>query len=173
MCTLPTTQKGTAQIPIDDLLRICYLTRISVVDFLHTEFVVPRETESIPAKPPVSEVKTKRHPPLPFDREKIERSLRAIFKENPPPSMNEVARRVNINKRSLYKHSSSLCRAISARHSKYKTTYYREQQNGHAINVRQAANTLEANGIYPSRRRVATLIKKRPLCMIEVCPQVA
>ena len=163
-------QHGTAQIPIDDLLRICYRTRISVVAFLHTEFVVPQGTEMFPAKSSVSGVKIRRHPPSAFDHENNNQKLRAILKENPPPSMKEVAQRVNINKRSLYKHSSSLCRAISARHSKYRETCYQEQQNRQAFDVRQAANALEANGLYPSRRRVAALIKERSRSRIKSLP---
>lgn len=163
-------QHGTAQIPLNDLLRICYVTKISLVDFLHTQFVVPLDTELIRARPPVSGVKIKRHPPTLFDREKTDQLLRAILKEDPPPSVKEVADRVKINKRSLYRHCSSLCRAISARHSEYKNSCCRERQNRHAVNVRKAANALEANGIYPSRRRVATLIKERPFCIIEGQP---
>jgi len=160
-------QHGKAQIPLDDLLRICYLTRISVVDFLHTEFVVPQDTELIATPPTVSGVKIKRHPPTPFDRERMDRSLRTILNQNPPPSMKEVAEKLNINKRSLYKHSSSLCRAISARHAEYQKICCQERQNRHAINIRQVANGLEANSIYPSRRRVAGLLKKPSVFMIE------
>lgn len=163
-------QHGTTQIPIDDILRICYLTRISVVDFLHTEFVVPQGTELRTARPSASGVKIRRHPPTTFDRGKNNRTLRAILKETPPPSMKEVAERVNINKRSLYKHSSSLCRAISARHSKYQEACYQEQQNRRAIDVRQATTALQANGIYPSRRRVVALIKERSYRMPEGQP---
>jgi len=158
---------GKAQMPMDDLLKICYLTRLSVVDFLHTEFVVPQDTELIAVPPTVSGLKIKRHPPTLFDGEKIGRSLRAILKQNPPPSMKEVAARLNINKRSLYKHSSSLCRTISARHTEYKKICCQEQQNRHAINIRHVAKALEADGIYPSRRRVAALVKNRSVSMIE------
>jgi hypothetical protein len=166
-------QHGTAQIPLNDLLRICYVTQISLIDFLQPQFVVPHDTELSPARPPASGVRIKRRPPTLFDTEKTDQLLRAILREDPPPSMKAVARRVNINKRSLYKHSSSLCRAISARHSEYENSCCREKQNRHAINVRQAANTLEANGIYPSRRRVATLIKERPFCIFEGQPPSA
>jgi hypothetical protein len=163
-------QHGSAKVPMSDLLRICHCVGISLIDFLHTEFVVPQGTEMLPAKPSVSGAKIRRHPPTAFDHENNNQTLRAILKETPPPSMKEVAERVNINKRSLYKHSSSLCRAISARHSKYREACYHNQQNRQAIDVRQAANTLESNGIYPSRRRVAALIKKRSSCMSEGQP---
>jgi gamma-glutamylcysteine synthetase len=84
--------------------------------------------------------------------------------------MKEVAGRLNIDKRSLYKHSSSLCRTISARHAEYQKICCQEQQNRHAINTRQVYNALEANGIYPSRRRVAALLKKASVCVIEGQP---
>ncbi len=160
-------QNGNAQIPLDDLLRICYVSQISVVDFLHSEFLLAQDAGLIAAKLPFSGVKIKRRSPTVFDREKIDRSLRVILHENPPPSMKEVAERLNINKRSLYKHSSSLCRAISARHGEYQKTCGQNRQIRHAINLRQAANALEANGINPSRRRVAAFVKKRSVCMIE------
>lgn len=163
-------QHGTAQIPLNDLLRICYVTQIPVVDFLHTQFVVPQDTELIPARPPVSGVKIKRQPPTLFDREKIDSFLRAILNQNPPPSMKEVAGTLKIDKRSLYKHSSSLCRTISARHAEYQKTCCQERQNRHAIKIRQVADLLETNCIYPSRRRVALLLKRPSFSPIEGQP---
>lgn len=165
-------QHGTAQIPLNDLLRICYVTKISLVDFLHTQFVVPQDIELIPARPPVSGVKIKRHPPTLFDREKIDRSLRAILNQNPPPSMKEVAGRLKINKRSLYRYSSSLCRIISARHAEHQKICCQERQNLQAIRIRQIADVLETNSIYPSRRRIALLRKKPSVSLIEDSPQV-
>lgn len=163
-------QHSKAQIPMDDLLRICYLTRISVVDFLHTDFVVPQDTELIAAPPTVSGIKIKRHPPTAFDWKRINQSLQTILKQNPPPSMKEVAVSLNINKRSLYRHSSSLCRTISARHAEYQKVCCQERQNRHAIKIRKVANALEANSIYPSRRRVAELLKRPSIAMIESQP---
>lgn len=152
-------QHGKAKVPMNDLLRICYHVGISLVDFLHTEFVTQKEIEFIPARPPSSGVTTTRRRPRTFDREKIDRILRAEFKEYPPPSMKAVARRLNTDRRFLYEHFSPVCRAISARHSKHQRACFEQQQSQHANDISQAASKLHANGIYPSRRRVAGLIK--------------
>ncbi len=166
-------QHGKTKVPMDDLLRICYHVRISVLDFLQTEFVTQMEIELIPARPPSSGVITTRRRPRSFDRETTDRMLRTIFKEYPPPSMKEVARRLNTDKRFLYEHFSPLCRAISARHSKHQKACYKQQQSQHANDISQAASKLHASGIYPSRRRVAALVKRRTGLRDSMSPSVS
>ena len=165
-------QHGETKIPMNDLLRICHLVGISVVDFLHTEFVVPQKTNSIPAIPPISGIRTTRRRPRPLDREEIDLLLRSALKESSPPSMKEVAGRLNVDKRFLYKHFSALCRAVSARHSRHQKNCYRQQQNRHANDLREAANDLQIKGIYPSRRRVAALVRRRAGFRDRLSPRV-
>lgn len=152
-------QHGETKIPMNDLLRICHLVRISVVDFLHTDFIVLQKTKWIPAIPPISGVITKRRPPKPFDREQANQLLCSALKESPPLSMNAVAGRLNTNKRVLYKHFSQLCKAISAQHANHQKACYEQVRKQREKATRKVANKLQADGIYPSRRRIAVAIR--------------
>ena len=153
-------QHGKAKIPMGDLLRICDRVGVSLVDFLYAEFVTQNEVELIPTRFPFSGVTTTRRRPRPFDRETTERALRTALKDHPPVPMKEVARKLNTDKRSLYKHFPSLCRAISARHAKDRQDYYETLRSQSEKDIRHVRGKLRASGIYPSRRRVAALITK-------------
>jgi hypothetical protein len=155
-------QHGKTQIPINDLLRICYRVRVSLVDFLYSEFFTPTEVELFPIVS-VSGVTTTRRPARPFDRETTELALQTILKDQPPFPMKEVATRLNINKRFLYKYFPVLCKAISARmrNSKRFTT---RNYGANIRRIKHAASRLRSSGIYPSRRRVAALISKPEDC---------
>lgn len=148
-------QHGKTRIPMNDLLRICHLVKISLVDFLHTDFVVSQRTQWIPAIPPISGVIPRRHAPRPFDREEVERLLCSALTESPPVSMKAVASRLNTNKRFLYNHFSQLCKAISTRHAAHQKACYKQIRSQREKDRTQVANELQAEGIYPSRRLVA------------------
>ncbi|MBC8029207.1 MAG: TniQ family protein [Pyrinomonadaceae bacterium] len=152
-------QHGKTQIPINDLLRICYRVRVSLVDFLYSEFFIPREVEFFPIVS-VSGVTTTRRTPRPFDRETTELALRTMLKDQPPFPMKEVATRLNVDKRFLYKHFPVLCKAISARNAKHQDVYYEKLRRQYEKDIKHATSRLRSSGIYPSRRRVAALISK-------------
>lgn len=153
-------QHGRAKIPMDDLLRICFQAGISVLDFLHTEFVAEKGGQGTnPVMLPLPSTKPTRRRPRPFDRETVRRLLEKVLKEE-PSSMKEVAVRLKIEKRFLYKHFSSLCRAISARYAKQRKTHRELAKTQRAKDFNQVATRLHANGIYPSRRRVAPLVTR-------------
>jgi hypothetical protein len=155
-------QHGRTQIPIDDLLRICYRAGVSLVDFLYADDFVLKDVELLPTLAFASGVKTiNRQPPSTLDRETTERSLRTILKDQRPAPMKTVATQLNINKRSLYRHFPELCRAISARHKKHREISHHQLQSRHQKHVKQTISMLRANGIYPSRRRVAAVIDRQ------------
>jgi len=153
-------QHEKAKIPMGDLLRICDRVGVSLVDFLYTEFVTQNEVELIPARYRFSGVTTTRRRPRLFDRETTERALRTALKDHPPVPMKEVARKLNTDKRSLYKHFPSFCRAISARHAKDRQVYYETLRSQQEKDIRHVRSKLRASGIYPSRRRIAAMVTK-------------
>lgn len=112
------------------------------------------EAKWITAIPPISGVITKRSP-RPFDREGVDRLLGLALEESPPLSMKAVASRLNTNKRFLYKHFSYQCKAISAQHANYRKACYEQVRRQREKDTKLVANKLQADGIYPSRRRVA------------------
>jgi hypothetical protein len=152
-------QHGKTQIPVDDLLQICWRVDVPLVDFLYSDSLMLSEVELFQALS-VSGVKTNRKPPRPFDREKAEQNLQTMLTDHPPLTMKEVAKRLNFNKRFLYKHFPALCKAISARRAKHQAVYNTKRQRQYQKDIRDASGRLRATGIYPSRRRVAALIIK-------------
>lgn len=152
-------QHGKSQIPIDDLLQICWRIDVPLVDFLYSDSLTLSEVELFQA-PSVSGVKTNRKSPRPFDRERTERNLQTMLTDHPPLTMEEVALRLKFNKRFLYKHFPALCKAISARRAKHQAVYYTKRQRQYRKDIRHVSGRLRATGIYPSRRRVVALITR-------------
>jgi hypothetical protein len=156
-------QHGETQIPINDLLRICNRVGISLVDFLYADALVLNNIELRSGPALVSGVKAKRRPARRFDREVTERVLRAILKEQTSLPMRAVAEKLELNKRLLYKHFPDLCKAISAKHTHHQQVDYNNRRNQSQKEIKQTTLRLRTNGIYPSRRRVASFIRSQNL----------
>jgi hypothetical protein len=97
-----------------------------------------------------------------FHTERLKHALEEVLEnaENPPPSMREVAERLEYDQSHLYKHFPELCRAISTRYLDNRTGKRVERLQRLCDEVRQAARTLHAQGHYPSEERVANLLSK-------------
>jgi hypothetical protein len=152
-------QHGKAQIPIDDLLRICYRIGICLVDFLYAGSFLTNHIESMSPTVLVSGVKPKRRAPRALEREKTEQLLRAMLKNQIPLSMKVVASRLNRNKRFLYKHFPELCKSISTRRANYQQILYTNRQNRYQEAIEQTKFRLRSSGVHPSRRLVARLMR--------------
>ncbi len=151
-------QREKAQIPIDDLLRICRRFGLSLVDFLYAESLV-LNIELIPPMASASGVKATRRSPRPLERNTTERALRTILNEQPPLPMKTVATRLNLNKRLLYKHFPELCKSISATHKEHQRVYQEQLRRSCAQELGQLRSSLHNTGVYPSRRRIAAAIR--------------
>ena len=119
-------QHGQTQIPIDDLLRICNRVGISLVDFLYADAFVLDDIDLIQTPTAVSGVKAIRRSPRHLDPKATKDALLTIFKQQTPLSMKEVATRMDLNKRLLYKHFPELCKAIAAVHKRHKQLYFKK-----------------------------------------------
>ena len=151
--------QGNSLIPLNDLLRLCYVINVRLIDFLYTDrFVV------FPADHPSLELSRNqprqcRQLPKPFDDFAIEHSLRAALKAHPPKPMTEIAIELRAHKRILYKHFPALCKEISLRHKNYrinKEQMIRQSKSHTLVKIRKQ---LLRNGVYPSRRRINNLSK--------------
>jgi hypothetical protein len=157
-------QHGQTQIAIDDLLRICNHVGISLVDFLHAKVLALNEIESISIPRLGSGENAIRRPARPLDRTAIDNALRAILKEQTPLPMRAAAEKLGINKRVLYRHFPKLCKAISARHKQQQQAYRHDRKSQLQKEISETKTQLRAIGIYPSRRRVARIIRSQKLC---------
>jgi hypothetical protein len=97
-----------------------------------------------------------------IDLKQLEQKLKVLLlnPEYPPLSMEESARQLGYDCRTIFRHFPELCNSISARYLSY-----REEAKSRAIEqccyeVNQAVAGLRNQGLTPSEGRVAELITK-------------
>lgn len=151
--------QGNSLIPLNDLLSLCYVINVRLVDFLYTDkFLVLNSNQTFHSHFIQNRPRQRRQSAKPFDYA-IEHSLRAALSAHPPKPMTEVAIELRAHKRILYKHFPALCKQISLRHKNYrinKEQIIRESKSQTLIEIRKR---LLRNGLYPSRRRINTLAR--------------
>jgi transcriptional regulator with XRE-family HTH domain len=123
-------------------------------------------TPQLPAPPP--------HAWPALDRETTQPALNAILagEEEPPPSLQAVARRLAVSDSVLRYHFPDLCRAISARHLADRKERGRRTRERLRKEVRQATYQVHHHGQYPSEHRVALLLD-RPASMLIAAARAA
>jgi len=151
---------------LDLLLRLCDLVGISLLDFLTAEdiHVGPLRTN----RPWMKFSPQQRSSRRPFDGEGVRQALEEILvsEEQPPPSLCEVARRLDRQVSVLAVRFPDLCHAISARYMAYRTVRSKERIQQVCVEVRQAVLAVHAQGVYPSLTRVAGLLRAPRLIQI-------
>jgi TniQ len=161
-------QHAENQIPINDLLYMCKRLNISLVDFLYAASFVITNIELMSPSVLGSGVKAKRRPPRQLDNEVTERALSATLKEEAPLSMRAIAERLDLNKRVLYRHFPELCKAISGRYRHHRQAQCNNRRDQYEEELKQTKAELRASGVYPSRRRVARVIRLRTLNELQI-----
>lgn len=148
-----------ASVPqLDHLLRLCDLLDISLLDLLMEAnlHVGPLRTDRpwMPESPPQRQARR------PFDVEGVRWALEQVLdgEEYPPPSANEVGRRLGYSGHMLRGRFPELCRAISVRYKAYLAERAQEKRQKLCAEVRQAVLTIHAQGEYPGTRRVGQLL---------------
>jgi hypothetical protein len=151
--------QGNSLIPLNDLLRLCYVINVRLIDFLYTDkFLVLASNQTFHSQFIEKRPRQRRQSAKPFHYA-IEHSLRAALKAHPPKPMTEIAIELRAHKRILYKHCPALCKQISLRHKNYrinKEQTVRESKSQSLIEIRKR---LLRNGLYPSRRRINDLAR--------------
>jgi hypothetical protein len=80
--------------------------------------------------------------------------------EEPPPSLNEVARRLKISTRYLRKYHLDLCKAISDRYWNFIQSYKQTRDQQYINEVCQLAHQLVAQGKRPSEKAMSKVLSK-------------
>ncbi|MBD2536435.1 TniQ family protein [Nostoc flagelliforme FACHB-838] len=153
--------KGESIPSIKSLLQICYCLKISVLDFL-TQGVESASSLETMRLPP-SQVATKaRATSKVFDTNRVEQDLKAIImsNESPPPSMEEVARRLNCDRRTIYKHFRHLCTTISGKYLTYRKASYLQTIEECCKEIREITVKLHNQNEYPTEARVSALMSR-------------
>ena len=96
------------------------------------------------------------------DLNKLKEALLAVKDSNeyPPPSMAELAKRLNYNVRFLRRHFKELCADISAQYVSYRKELHKNRIKQSCILVQQTALDMYAEGEEPTRSRVASRLNK-------------
>jgi transcriptional regulator with XRE-family HTH domain len=153
--------QGTNQPSLNTLVRICYYLQVSLLNFLTQQELFseqPQKTTLFPTKlllKPRATIK-----PFEFNRVKYYLENILLSNEFPPPSMEEVARRLGCDRRTIYNHFQDLCNSISDKYVSYRKARYLESVAQSCKEAREAALKLHQNGEYPSEARVLKLISK-------------
>ena len=74
--------------------------------------------------------------------------------------MEELARRLEIHRRTIFRHFPELCQVISAKYDKFQKVCHCQAIEQSCREVKQAVLKLYSEGLYPSEGRVAQLISK-------------
>lgn len=88
----------------------------------------------------------------------VERVLQIALKENPPPSMRQVIKRLSHSTPTIYRHFPVLCRAISERYADYRSIRSAVRRELARAEVRVLAYELHARGIKITRNNMRPLL---------------
>ncbi|PSB31005.1 TniQ family protein [Stenomitos frigidus] len=140
--------------------QICYRLNRSLLAFITQE--VEQETYVSPTKVPLSLQPKPKAEASVIDTDYVERQLEAIFlnHECPPPSMEEVARRLEIHRETIFRLFPEMCRAVSAKYGKFQKALHHRVIEQSREEVKKVVLKLYSEGFYPSEGRVAQLITR-------------
>ena len=143
------------------LLQIFYGVGIKLEEFLEDNqltigSVLPSDNYYALLEKRMKAKTTKRN----FDWQRIEVILQDVIdcEEIPTPSVNQVARNLECDKRLLYNHFPGLCKEISAKHASYVQMRKSKRIEEDCKKIAETTVTLYNSGIYPSRRKVETFL---------------
>lgn len=85
-------------------------------------------------------------------------ALEEALREEPPPSVRELSRRMNSSISALYRHEPKLCKQIAARRLDYLARRATKRKESLYQEIRRAVARLHLEGIYPSQSLVASLL---------------
>jgi hypothetical protein len=154
-------RRGDTRITLSDLLNTCYCMDISVLHFLTNDSALMKHEWSLvqlrrPFKGSPRSPRDKNQ----FDSAKVHTALTKMLDEEPPPSLQAVAKRLGYDPRFLSRKFAKLCHSVSTRFTQFQGTCLKQKVQQCRKEVREAALKLHSEGLYPSRRRVSQLLKR-------------
>lgn len=151
--------EGENQPQLEALLKICYCLNISILEFLLEE-PVKSNCVIIHSQFPTST--SSRAESRKIDLKQLEQELQALLlkHECPPPSMEEVARRLGYDCRTIFKYFPELCNSISANYLSHRRESKLKAIEHCCYEVKEAVAKLCRQGLTPSEGRVAALMTR-------------
>ncbi|HEY9626115.1 MAG TPA: hypothetical protein V6C84_02330 [Coleofasciculaceae cyanobacterium] len=151
--------EGKNQPQLEALVRICYCLNVSLIEFLIEK---PIEGNQFIMRPPVLLPTTSRSEARKVDLNQLEQKLQTVIlnDEFPSPSMEEVARQLGYDCRTIFRHFPALCNSISARYLSDRKVTQLEAIDQCCQEVRQAVVKLHHEGLVPSEGRVTEFLSR-------------
>jgi transcriptional regulator with XRE-family HTH domain len=146
---------------LENLIRICFLLRISPLRLLTGDVTAVATAQQQSPEASAEMEKPKRRMQR-FDTKGLREALEAVLQhaEDPPPSMHEVALRLEYDPSHLYKHFPDLCQAISRRYQEHQKAMHEKRLQRTCAEVREAMHRLHEQGCYPSNRQLSKVLPK-------------
>jgi DNA-binding XRE family transcriptional regulator/DNA-binding transcriptional regulator YhcF (GntR family) len=143
------------------LLKICHCLEISLLDFLTKEAIYTKPCINI-TQESLTQKRLQRRSQKPFDSNQVQQVLLSALnsKEEPPPTMKEMAERLEYNRRTISRRFPDLCRDISTKSRRYRRATLEKKIETSCEEVRQIALKLHRENLYPSEGRVSELMTK-------------
>lgn len=158
--TIQQWQRGRNVPQLETLVKVAAALNISLFDLLVGEVnalsISPTMEQARGISPTRSRKRRKPKTPKQQQREALEAVIRNS--EDPPPSMQEVASRLQYDYSRLTKDFPDLCHTISDRYARYRAKQRVERQQRLCEEVRQAVHLVHTQGRYPSKRQVSKLL---------------
>ncbi len=152
---------GKKRPSLQTLLQLCFCLRIKPLALL-TDQTTLREPTSLRTLAFPAELKPQPVKPA-LIRDQLEQSIKAIVAadQDPPPSLSQVSKQLNVaGTSSLVRYFPEQCAIIVERYRAYQQTQKQERLRLLRENVRQATFNVHAQGLYPSKARVAKQLGK-------------
>lgn len=95
-----------------------------------------------------------------YDWSRVEKILQDIISNEiiPFPSVCEVARYIQCDKKLLYRHFPNLCKEISKKHSSFIHKQKMKRIDEGCQRIKETTKILNDSGVYPSRRKIESLL---------------
>lgn len=148
------------------LLRICFQMGISPVAFLSGDIKPPASSGGEERSLPMKERRPR--PYKRFDAARVRSALEATLqgKDEPPLSMEDLARSMGCDQTICRRYFPDLCKAVSKRYLDSLREKRRDRIQRVCDELRQAMLILHAQGQYPGQRQLEKLLIK-PTCLME------
>ncbi|MGG6295174.1 TniQ family protein [Leptolyngbya sp. AN02str] len=151
--------KGRNLPKLNALLRICYCLQLPLKSLLvgldegKLSWSIQRDNQF---------QKSSRNESKPFESDRVRSYLESIVssEELPPPSMEEVARRLEYDRRTIYRHFRDLCQAVSLKYKRYRQESHLDIVEQVCLEIEEIVNQLHTDGEYPSEMRVSEYLSK-------------
>ena len=153
---------GEKRPPLGMLLQLCFCLRTKPLALLTNQTAL-REPTSL-AFPPA--IKSPYLKPGSIQKQ-LEKSIKAIVAadEDPPPSLSQVARQLNVTTTSLIRYFPEQRAIIVERYQSYRQAKKQERLRLIREDVRQTTFNVHSQGLYPSKTQVAKQLGKSALML--------